>query len=216
MCADVLAESVVFWGRVCPSHLHRPATSLRSAPFRACSWGSASSASANSSHGVSHHRTAYGNCSLGAMAYCRTHTSSGASYRERNRSRKHPERTERQVCFRFRSQQRSVRCAVSEGSRIRTERLGSTVFGLCTLHGTVFSSTAARWHARKEHEQQQAANEASTSHQPSVNRSSTKRQRNVNRSSTKRQRNIKSGIFSTRMEITRSWWPSTERAECSG
>ena len=93
LCVDVLAESAVFGGRVCPSHLHRPATSRRSAPSRACVWDSAWSAPANSSHDVSHHRTASGNCSLGATLYYRTHTSSGASYRERNRLRKVPERT---------------------------------------------------------------------------------------------------------------------------
>ena len=93
LCADVLAESAVFGGRVCPSHLHRPATSLRSAPSLACAWGFLRCAVANNWPDAHRRRTASGNCSLGATPCCRTHTSSSESYRERNRLRKAPERT---------------------------------------------------------------------------------------------------------------------------
>ena len=191
----MLAESSVFGRRVCPSHFHRPATSLRSAPFRACSWDSAWSAPANSSHDVSHHRTASGNCSLGATLCYRTHTSSVASYRERNRSRKHPERTNgtprcASVCA-------STSAAFGEQSlkRRTSERNDSGARSSDSVLSTGLSSVRPQPDGMRERnasskrpptKRQPVINQASTGRQPSVNGTSTGHQRNVNGTSNRR------------------------------
>ena len=209
----------------CPSHLHRPATSLRFAPLRACCWGSAWSAPANSSRDESHHRTASGHCSLGVNRFGRTHTSSGASYRERNRSHKHPERTNGTP--RFVSVFVPSHEAFGAQSRMdhASERNASEARSSDSVRSTVLSSVRQKPTGTRERnagsknpstEHQWVINQASTERQPSVNETSTKRQRNVNRSSTKRQRNIKSTTFSTRTEKTLLGRPSTDRAAWFG
>ena len=94
LCSDVLAGSAEFDRLASPSYLHLLAPSLRSAPSRAYLWGSTRSALANSLHGASHRRTASGNCSLQATPCHRKYIPSGTSYRERNRLRKPPARTQ--------------------------------------------------------------------------------------------------------------------------
>lgn len=182
LCADVLAESAAFDCVVSPSHLHRPATLLRSAPFPACLWGSAWSALANSSHDVSHHRTASGNCSLGPTPCCRTHTSSGASYRERNRWRKHPERTNgtpRPVSDLVHS--RAAFGALSPKARA-SERNASCTRTVDHLFATSLGPDRPQPVSAQGTSigHRQNVNGTSTGHQPSVNGTSTNDQQNVN------------------------------------
>ena len=178
LCADVLAEFVAFVRLACPSHLHRPATSLRFAPFQACFWGSAWSALANSSHDVSHRRTASGHCSLGVNRFGRTHTSSRASYRERNRSRKHPERTNgtpRSVSVFVHSHEAFGAQSLKEHS---LERNASEARSSGSVLSTVLSSVRQKPNGTRERnagskkpstEHQWVVNQASTKHQPVIN-----------------------------------------------
>ena len=194
--ADVLAESAASDCVVCPSHLHRPAASLRSAPSRACLSGSAWRAPANGSHDVSHHRTASESCSLGAMAYCRTHTSSSESYRERNRSCKYSERTNGTpgvLPFAFPAALRSLRSLPKHAHPNATHpaRVPLTTYSPPALDQLDRSQSAPRKQPRPATSRPRNVNRSSTKRQPNINGTSTKRQRNVNRSSTKRQRNIK-------------------------
>ncbi len=94
LCVDAFAGSAEFDRLACPSYAHLLAPSLRSDSSLACLWGSTRSALANSLHGASHRRTASGNCSLGATPYRKKYIPSGTSYRERNRLRKPPARTQ--------------------------------------------------------------------------------------------------------------------------
>ncbi len=94
LCADALAGSAAFDRLASPFYAHLLATSIRSDSSLACLWGSMRSALASSLHGASHRRTASGNCSLGATPYRKKYIPSGTSYRERNRLRKPPARTQ--------------------------------------------------------------------------------------------------------------------------
>ena len=184
-----------FGGRVCPSHFHRPATSLRSAPFPRLLLGlCVEGAPANSSHDVSHPRTASGTTPWGNFYY-RTLTSSGCIVPRTESLAQASERTNgtlRCASFAFPPAQRSAHQSLKIASNGTLRKHGLRT--LCAPRACLQFDRSQMARA-KEREPQGAANETSTGHQPSVNRSSTKRQRNVNRSSTKRQRNIKSGIF---------------------
>ena len=167
------------------------------------------SALANSSHGASHHRTASGNCFLGQRLVCRTHTSSGALYRERSRLRKHPERTNgtpRPVSD-HRSQPRCVRCAVSPRASERNTSCTRTVISMYPPPALT-SSTAASQRPRSNRDQQQAVQETSIGHLQNVNGTSTGHQPSVNGTSTNDQPNVNGTSnrgFSTRVEKSILW-----------
>ena len=184
----MLAESAAFDCVVFPSHFHRPATSLRSAPFHACLWGSAWSALANSSHGASHHRTASGNCFLGATPCCRTHTSSGALYRERSRLRKHPERTNgtpRPVSDLVRSRAAFVALSRKARASERNTSCTRTVF-----HVSATGLGPARPQPVSAHEVTATSNKPSKKRQSVIYKTSTERQPVINQASTERLRMI--------------------------
>ena len=192
----MLAESAVFGGRVCPSHLYRPATSLRSAPSLACSWGFLRCAVANNWPDAHRHRTASESCFLGAMAYCRTHTSSSESYRERNRLRKRPERTNgtpkrASVCVpssaAFGEQSPKARASERNASYTRTvDHVFSTGPGPARPQPVSAHEVTATSN-KPSKERQSVIDKTSTKHQPGVNGTPTKRQPVINETSTERQ-----------------------------
>ena len=122
------------------------------------------------------------------MAYCRTHTSSGASYRERNRSRKHPERTNgtprcASVC---------VLTSAAFGEQAlkdrASERNASEARSSDSVRSTGLSSVRPQPDGTRE--RNESSNKPPTKRQPVINQASTDRQPSVNGTSTGHQRNV--------------------------
>ena len=160
LCADALAGSAAFDRLASPSSAHLLAPSLRSDASRACLWGSTRSALANSLHGASHRRTASGNCSLGATPYRKKYIPSGPSYRERNRLRKPPARTQGRCG-------RSSVLVHNSGAFGTPERLSVTVGTTLVVNAVINMDI------------NQSLKESSISQQPAVNKSSNSHQSDV-------------------------------------